>query len=204
MLCVWVYLDILVSMSHDSHSHTNPDNCCSTIPVILSAKQPGILCSAYLTQSLTPFPHFFRLLTALSAITGVSLFYHMHPWFLTTEGTKKAAFFSPQLKSGRCWLSFGFQGLPFQFQPSPACFPPSHPPPEHGIGEEPRQENQRGPSDLTDRSLADVCSFVDIFQQAHWASTARPHLTSLKPSHSEEYADLTFIHLYRLFIYRSL
>lgn len=36
-------------------------------------------------------------------------------------------FFSPQLKSGRCWLSFGFQGLPFQFQPSPACFPPSHP-----------------------------------------------------------------------------
>ncbi len=114
-------------------------------------------------------------------------------------------FFSPQLKSGRCWLSFGFQGLPFQFQPSPCLF--STLPPllrSAGIGEEPRQENQRGPSDLTDRSLADVCSFVDIFQQAHWASTAHPHLTSLKPSYSEEYADLTFIHLYRIFIYRSL
>lgn len=80
---------------------------------------------------------------------------------------KKRFFFFPQLKSGRCWLIFGFQGLPFQFQPSPACFPPSYPPLERGIGEEPRQENQRGPSDLTDRSLADVCSFVDIFQQAH-------------------------------------
>ncbi len=103
-----------------------------------------------------------------------------------TEGKKNNKKNSPQLKSGRCWLRFGFQGLPFQFQPSPACFPPSsHPPPERGIGEEPRQENQRGPSDLTDRSLADVCSFVDIFQQAHWASTARPHLTSLKPSYSE-------------------
>lgn len=169
-------------MSHDSHTHTNPNNHLVVLQ-LLKSSEPSILpyCVLHIShKAWLPFHTFFKLLTALSAITGVSLFYHMHPWFLATEGTKKRHFFS---LPGRCWLFFilffflVFRASLFSFSPHPPAF---HPPAPLRIGEEPRQENQRGPSDLTDSSLADVCSFVDIFQQTHWASIPRPHFTNLK------------------------